>query len=77
MSSRPTSTLMAGGPDTSTSISASFQSLLDALTPALRLLEQHGYIREVVVEPRKGPGRKPSPLYMVNPLWRHEAEVAP
>ncbi len=34
----------------------------------LKLLESHGYIREVEIC-RRGPGRKPSPTYKVNPLW--------
>ena len=42
---------------------------MPALTPVLQLLLDHGYICEVEQEPRKGPGRKPSPRYQVNPLW--------
>ena len=34
----------------------------------LEMLIKHGYIREIVQE-HKGPGRKPSPKYEVNPLW--------
>jgi replicative DNA helicase len=37
------------------------------LDPALELLEQHGYIRVLPEEPRTGPGRRPSPTYLVNP----------
>ena len=49
---------------------------MDALKPALRLLEQHGYIREEEQEQRKGPGRKPSPRFDVNPLWCLKGEVS-
>jgi replicative DNA helicase len=35
--------------------------------PALRMLEEHGYIRCRAVSPARGPGRKPSPVYDVNP----------
>ena len=40
-----------------------------ALEPALRVLEDHGYIR--LEEPLvvRGPGRKPSDKYLVNPLY--------
>src|SRR6266511_2507945 len=40
----------------------------------LELLEAHGYIRvEGADQERpKGPGRKPSPTYTVNPLWRQQ-----
>ena len=38
------------------------------LEDPLRLLSDHGYIREKANE-RTGPGRKPSPIYNVNPLW--------
>jgi hypothetical protein len=39
------------------------------LEPALELLVAHGYIREDPNQPHtKGPGRKPSPRYEVNPL---------
>ncbi len=37
------------------------------LDPALDLLEQHGYIRPLPEEPRTGPGRRPSPTYLVHP----------
>jgi len=39
------------------------------MEPALRLLEEHGYIRERPAADRPGPGRKPSPIYDVNLLW--------
>jgi replicative DNA helicase len=40
------------------------------LEPGLGLLVSHGYIRESEAQAdRRGPGRKPSPTYEVNPLW--------
>lgn len=39
-----------------------------ALEPALKLLGDHGYIREQSEKPKDGPGRKLSPVYNVNPL---------
>jgi Protein of unknown function (DUF3987) len=41
---------------------------VSALEPALALLIEHGFLRERPPEERTGPGRKPSPLYDVNPL---------
>jgi replicative DNA helicase len=38
------------------------------LTPALRILLEHGFIREAAPPFHPGPGRKPSPTYEVNPL---------
>ncbi|KKK61734.1 hypothetical protein LCGC14_3011350, partial [marine sediment metagenome] len=38
------------------------------LDKPLEILINHGYIREVLQE-RKGPGRKPSQKYKINPLW--------
>jgi len=43
---------------------------VSALEPALTLLVEHGFIREQEPEERSGPGRKPSPIYEVNPLGR-------
>jgi replicative DNA helicase len=43
---------------------------VDALDPALELLEAHGYVRRVDQPAPKGPGRRPSPTYEVNPLRR-------
>lgn len=40
------------------------------LDPALVLLFDHGYIRLLPVEPTTGPGRRASPVYVVNPLWK-------
>ena len=40
----------------------------DELDKPLELLTGHGYIREISQD-RKGPGRKPSPKYKINPLW--------
>lgn len=42
-------------------------SRADELNPILDLLEQHGYIRRLPEPPRTGPGRKPSPSYLVHP----------
>ena len=40
------------------------------LEPGLELLTAHGYIREEAhADDRRGPGRRPSPTYEVNPLW--------
>ena len=39
----------------------------DACEAPLRLLADHGYIREVETPERAGPGRKASPSYEVNP----------
>lgn len=39
----------------------------DDLDPAIELLTEHNYIRELAGEDRAGPGRKPSPRYEVNP----------
>ena len=48
------------------------------LEPVLALLQQHGYIRVRTTPTQLGPGRKPSPIYEVNPLWdshnSHNAE---
>jgi replicative DNA helicase len=38
------------------------------LRPVLALLVEHGFIREQVLPPRPGPGRKPSQTFEVNPL---------
>jgi hypothetical protein len=43
---------------------------VDALQPGLELLSSHGYLRVQPVPAKMGPGRKPSPLYEVNPLAR-------
>jgi hypothetical protein len=40
---------------------------VDLLWPALRLLEDHGFIHRQPDPDRTGPGRKPSPTYEVNP----------
>ncbi len=44
---------------------------VSALDPGVRLLVEHGYIRERPTEPRTGPGRPPSPIYEVNPGSRN------
>jgi hypothetical protein len=41
---------------------------VNELDKPLEILVNHGYIREVLRE-HKGPGRKPSPKYKINPLW--------
>jgi hypothetical protein len=41
---------------------------VDALRPALALLINHGYVRPLGTDARTGPGRRPSPVYQVNPL---------
>lgn len=41
---------------------------VDALRPALNLLVTHGHIRARSDAVSTGPGRKPSPVYEVNPL---------
>lgn len=38
------------------------------LEPAIELLQAHGYIRQRPTEPTKGPGRKPSPTFDLNPM---------
>jgi hypothetical protein len=40
---------------------------VDDLTPLLALLEKHGFIKPVETS-RSGPGRKPTEMYLVNPL---------
>ena len=40
---------------------------MDQLKPALGVLLDHGYLREQAQAARIGPGRKPSPIYEVNP----------
>jgi hypothetical protein len=41
---------------------------VEEVEAALRRLERHGYVREQEPPERGGPGRKPSPVYLVNPL---------
>ncbi len=43
------------------------------IDPALDVLMEHGYVRRVESLLRSGPGRKPSPQFMVNPLSDKEA----
>lgn len=43
-----------------------FKKVAD-IEPALDLLEEHGYIRAVSDQPDRGPGRKPSQVFEVNP----------
>ncbi len=42
------------------------------LDPALRILTEHGYLRECPQPEQKGPGRKPSPRFEINPRWRSQ-----
>ncbi len=42
-------------------------STVDELLPVLELLERHELIRPTGEPPRPGPGRKPSPVYLINP----------
>jgi hypothetical protein len=51
-------------------LSGTFKTAED-LEPPLALLTQHGFIRPRSQADRPGPGRKPSPAYEVNPLWKH------
>jgi len=44
------------------------------IEPVLALLQEHGYIRQQAAESRSGAGRKPSPVYEVNPLWPPNSE---
>jgi replicative DNA helicase len=46
---------------------------VEAMEPTLRLLTEHGYIRQREPENRAGPGRKPSPTYDVNPFCAHNS----
>lgn len=47
-------------------------SHVDALKVALKELEERYFIWEQPVEPKQGPGRKPSPVYLVNPATLKE-----
>lgn len=40
---------------------------MEQVSPGLRVLEDRYYIRPVQADPRTGPGRKPSPIFKVNP----------
>ena len=42
---------------------------VDELDQPLAVLVNHGFIRQRLEPERAGPGRKPSPLYDVNPIW--------
>jgi replicative DNA helicase len=46
-----------------------FRKIAD-LDPALSILDQHGYIRQDERADRQGPGRRPSPEYIVHPDLR-------
>lgn len=48
---------------------------VESLKPALGVLIDHNFIREVPEPPRLGPGRKPSPTFEVNPaVWAQNAQ---
>ena len=44
----------------------------EALAPVLAHLESFGWIRQQPVEPASGPGRRPSPVWTVNPIARQQ-----
>lgn len=46
-----------------------FREVAD-IDPALAVLEDHGHIRMAQPPDRRGPGRKPSPVYFVHPRYR-------
>jgi hypothetical protein len=48
-----------------------FFATMDDLRPCLQLLVEHGYLRRGVTPRRVGPGRSPSPSYVVHPGWLH------
>lgn len=41
---------------------------VDAVHDALKELEERDFIRELPAQEKRGPGRKPSPVYAVNPF---------
>jgi len=43
---------------------------IDRLRPVLRLLEDHHFIRRAQEPPRKTRGRRPTPTYLTNPIWK-------
>ncbi|MBY0527336.1 MAG: DUF3987 domain-containing protein [Gemmataceae bacterium] len=43
----------------------------EAIGGPLWLLTQHRYVRVIQASSKSGPGRKPTPLYEINPLWGH------
>ncbi len=49
---------------------------VDDLEPTLKILVDYGYIREQSLEQKNKPGRKPSPIFEVNPLPAHYAHYA-
>lgn len=53
--------------DAFTSLSRTQFPKVGDLDPALELLVEHGYIRPLSQEPRTGPGRPRSPVYLVHP----------
>ena len=51
-----------------------FRKVTD-LDPVLDLLDQHGYIRPRLAEPRPASGRPPSPAYEVHPAVTELTEL--
>jgi hypothetical protein len=47
---------------------------VERLRPALALLVEHYYIRKCDAPPRRGPGRPPSPRYLINPAVSHNSQ---
>jgi hypothetical protein len=45
------------------------------LEPVLELLEKHGYLRPLPQQEKTGPGRRPSPEYLINPHWLDSEET--
>jgi hypothetical protein len=50
---------------------------VDQLEPALDLLARHHYLHPLPAEGRPGPGRRPSPEYLVNPRWLNSDDHNP
>ena len=48
---------------------------VEAMEPGLKLLIEHGFIRQRDAVERPGPGRKPSPTYDVNPSTHNSQNV--
>lgn len=50
---------------------------VNALDPIIAILTEHGYLREIPMPMRAGPGRRPSPTYEVNPCVSAVAKYPP
>jgi hypothetical protein len=57
-------------------LSGTFPTVAD-LEPALDILLQYDYVRIGPTQDRPGPGRKPSQVYEVNPLWLPAGDKEP